>query len=357
MKKTEELLQISNKNALVEVNKELVEKFLNGPTRYVFGRTIWIYELAQKLRIDYCTDSKVQHNGEAYSGIPLCILDEIPKNSVLLNAALGSYNTVAIILQEKGFKSISLYDLFNYDIKYIFNIFKGVKENFTENIDRYESVYNGLNDNISKKTFEDLVLYKLTINQKFMDGYLSRPYEQYFESFLGLKDGEVFVDCGGFGGETTEIFIKNCPKYKKIYLFEPSDEIEKAKLLLNGHCDIDFIKKGVWDKAETLKFNLSGTSSAISDKGEIVIHTAALDETVSEKVTFIKMDIEGAELPALKGAERIIKRDRPKLAISVYHKHDDWWRIFDYVKSIAPDYKVYLRHYTAGPCETVMFFI
>ena len=69
------------------------------------------------------------------------------------------------------------------------------------------------------------------------------------------------------------------------------------------------------------------------------------------------MDIEGWEMNALKGAEKLIATSKPKLAICVYHKHNDIIELYEYIKSINSDYKVYLRHYTEGVVETVMYFI
>ena len=69
------------------------------------------------------------------------------------------------------------------------------------------------------------------------------------------------------------------------------------------------------------------------------------------------MDIEGAESYALEGAKEIIKQYRPKLAISVYHKKDDFWKIPMQILAIDGDYSIYLRHYTEAHAETVMFFI
>jgi hypothetical protein len=69
------------------------------------------------------------------------------------------------------------------------------------------------------------------------------------------------------------------------------------------------------------------------------------------------MDIEGAEQQALTGSESLIKEQKPKLAICVYHQGNDFRIIFNTVKKMNSDYKVYIRHYTEGVVETVMFFI
>jgi hypothetical protein len=74
-------------------------------------------------------------------------------------------------------------------------------------------------------------------------------------------------------------------------------------------------------------------------------------------VTFIKMDIEGSECNALAGAHETICRCHPRLAVAVYHHAGDLWRIPQLVLATRDDYSLYLRHYTEGVVETVMFFI
>jgi len=97
-------------------------------------------------------------------------------------------------------------------------------------------------------------------------------------------------------------------------------------------------------------------SAVTSGAGEDVPVTT-LDLAVAEPVSLIKMDLEGWEMKALAGGERHIRQDRPKLAIAVYHSASDFRDVWRYARSIHPDYKVYLRHYTQGWSETVMFFV
>lgn len=82
-----------------------------------------------------------------------------------------------------------------------------------------------------------------------------------------------------------------------------------------------------------------------------------MDSLIEEKVSFVKMDIEGAEAIALKGAKNHILNDHPKLAICCYHKPEDLWKIPEQVMAIRNDYRLYLRHYTDGLHESVMYFI
>ena len=95
--------------------------------------------------------------------------------------------------------------------------------------------------------------------------------------------------------------------------------------------------------------------SRIDENGEDEVEVRALDEVVDGKVTFIKMDIEGAELQALFGAEKTIKKYKPKLAICIYHRLEDILEIPAYIHSIVPEYKFYIRHYSFSTSETVLY--
>ncbi len=100
-----------------------------------------------------------------------------------------------------------------------------------------------------------------------------------------------------------------------------------------------------------------GSSSKVCSNGVNVIEVDKLDNMIKTPVSFIKMDIEGAEGDAIEGAQETIRKYHPKLALSVYHKADDLWKIPEQIFSIRKDYKIYLRHYTEGFAETVMYFV
>lgn len=76
-----------------------------------------------------------------------------------------------------------------------------------------------------------------------------------------------------------------------------------------------------------------------------------------DKISFIKLDIEGAELRSLQGAGRIILRNRPRLAVCLYHKKEDYWKISCYLKSLVPEYRLYIRHYSNYSAETVLYAV
>lgn len=95
------------------------------------------------------------------------------------------------------------------------------------------------------------------------------------------------------------------------------------------------------DSNGKLYFNSNSSCSKISNEGDIAVDVIKLDDffKTHEKPTFIKMDIEGAELAALRGCADTIREYKPKLAICVYHKPEDIFEIPEYILSLNPDYK------------------
>jgi len=127
---------------------------------------------------------------------------------------------------------------------------------------------------------------------------------------------------------------------------------------------IHIIEAPVWNKSDvSLSYDDRGPASQVGEPGKYdgTIKTISIDDLVAKyhlvSVDFIKMDIEGAEMSALKGAEETIKRFKPKLAISVYHKPDDMIVIPEYIRSLNAGYKFYLDYYTIVGHEIVLYAI
>lgn len=223
---------------------------------------------------------------------------------------------------------------------------------------------------IMSKYYSDEIEQQLRENyfhdrQIFNLGRIYRQFnkKQYFDlEYLIFEDRENFVDCGVLDGETSLNFLEICGnRVNKIWMFEPDKKnAQKVRRNFEGRrIDYEIIEKGVWSSAATLKFNALGNGCAgIDENGEDYIETVRLDDALAEcQPTFIKMDIEGAELEALKGAEQVIKRCRPKLAISVYHKREDINEIPELLLTYHHDYKFYLRHYSLMSSETILYAI
>lgn len=360
-KETDKIIEIYNQYKPMPRNIELARQFMQSKVRYIFGRTRYAKPICNSVKIDFVVDDFTPA-GTLFEGAKVIKLKDVPKDAVVLNCILdGACTDIHNKIIDAGINSvISISDLF-YEFPDEFEIphvMSDTREKFLNNKSRFQNVFDNLSDELSQKVFHDVLCFRLTGQYNFLSDYKFRLNEQYFENFLNLQEGEVFVDCGGFDGGTSDEFIKNYPQFKKIYFFEPDEEnFKQAKKKLNNNPKIEFIQKCISAKDEFLHFNSCGDVSAICQYGESNIKATSLDDFIKNSVSFIKMDLEGWELKALEGAKEHIKNDSPKLAISAYHRADDFYTIFEYIKSINPGYKVYLRHYTQGISETVMYFV
>ncbi len=233
-----------------------------------------------------------------------------------------------------------------------------------ESENEIEFVRSKLSDKKSVETFDKLLEYRVTNNRELIREIYERNHEQYFpnnEILIPDKD-EVFVDAGAYDGGTSIAFARWCKNnYQSIYLVEPDAVLFDAMKLIIKRSLLSntvFVNKGVYSKSGKVAFyddNVSGSSSIV-DYGEDTIEVDTIDNILQGKrVSFIKMDIEGAEREALEGASFSITQYHPKLAISVYHKNEDLWSIPNYLMTKYPFYKFYLRHYTEITTETVLY--
>lgn len=179
----------------------------------------------------------------------------------------------------------------------------------------------------------------------------------YFDTgIVELKPGDSFIDGGAYIGDTVDEALSRA-EIKKIWAYEPDEQnyhllAQKYGKQTNITCKC----AGLWSDNGVLSFNSVGNiGSSIKEGGSVRIQTIALDKDIDEEVNFIKLDIEGAEIEALTGAEQLIKKYRPKLAICVYHKQEDLWKIPLLIKKMVPEYHIYLRHQSDYFYDTVMF--
>ena len=221
-------------------------------------------------------------------------------------------------------------------------------------------------DEVKKRLMEEIGISEKNIRMGIFDWRYNQG--QYFD-FFEPKENEVFVDCGCFDGSTCYNFAGWCGHkgFDHIYSFEADPKnYEKSKEILAplGKCDLfpygtADVSKKVYFAAEAFE-----TSCIISKeeaerrnfKGVEQIETRALDDVLcGKRITFIKMDIEGAEYEALIGARKLIMENRPRMAISVYHKFEDFVTLANLVLEMHPDYKISFRHYGFDELETVMY--
>ena len=259
-------------------------------------------------------------------------------------------------LEEGTFQEIPLiaYDKFTFDEHIKTKIVITSKPNYYEMLDQ-----------LHESGIQDDSIIDGTFLWDVIEG------KQYFDlSELPHTDAESFVDVGCLDGLSSVTFHKWSGKYSDVcYCFEPDRRnLKKTENNLKkfGVENYELFDKGVWDSSKELYFDANGTGQAHFEKynegdkkeGLVKLPVVSIDEALAGKnVTFIKMDIEGSELMALRGAEKTVREQKPKLAICVYHKPSDIVDIPSYVLNVRSDYKLYFRHYADTECETVMYAI
>ena len=194
--------------------------------------------------------------------------------------------------------------------------------------------------------------------------YLNREISGvYFDMpFLTYEENEFFVDAGCYDLETTMLLKERCPNLAKVYAFEPDETNYKnclQKKQLYNLSQVELYNCGTWSEKGLLHFKANSTAaSKIVSDGDSSVQVVAIDDVIgNDKVTFIKMDVEGAELQSLKGAKNTIITNKPKLAICIYHKPEDMITIPLYIKSLVNEYKLYVRHLGNAAWETVLYAV
>ena len=233
----------------------------------------------------------------------------------------------------------------------------------TPEISRIVTLYGLLNDEKSRRVFKAALKFKLTEDYTYLLEVKDDVKKQYFDEVVKFSDEEVFVDCGGYTGDTIEAFLKAVDnKFKHIYSFEPDERnfkiLTKYVEGLEQKDKIKAINAGVYYKSSV--FYLQGEEMAIACTNEATdrkVEVCAIDDVVKFAPTYIKMDIETFETYALLGAMESIARYKPKLAISIYHKFDDLWNIPLLLKQWVSEYDLYIRHYECYQAETVVYAI
>lgn len=221
----------------------------------------------------------------------------------------------------------------------------------------FDRAYNILWDEKSKSDFTDVLNFKISGRTDYLFRSMYEK-ERLYEDILHLGDREVIVDLGAYDGDTIREFLSATGgKYKRIYAFEP-DERNFRKLTAKTE-NLDRIERynlGAWDKKETLFFAKKGGRNSRKAEQGIPVSFDSVDNVIKDEVTFIKMDIEGAESRALDGARETIKKYLPKLYVCAYHRNEDMYALPLKIKDLDSRYKVYFRHHPYIPAWESNFY-
>ncbi len=218
-----------------------------------------------------------------------------------------------------------------------------------------EKVYALLADDISKITFENILRFKLSGKLEFL--IKAESCRQDVFSLINLGADESFLDLGAFTGDTVEEFLNNTVGYRYITAVEPDKRnfrklTQNTNEIKNIHC----INAAVSDKVGEI-FITANHGRGNSGAGKLIKVDSVTVDSISQNTppTFIKMDVEGNELNAIKGMVETLSEFKPKLHIACYHTPYDLFEIPLKILEINPEYKLYMRHHPCFPAWDVNY--
>jgi FkbM family methyltransferase len=225
--------------------------------------------------------------------------------------------------------------------------------------------FSWLEDEVSRREYVSQVRWRLWLDF----AALASPdkQEQYFpEDIFRLRPDEVLADCGAFDGDTLAAFLRRTGEaFGQITALEPDPaNFQKMSARVAQYSPairrkIRLEQVGAADFSGSLRFDGDGSlSSAANPEGALEVPCVTLDELLRDTPpTYIKMDIEGGEPEALRGAREIIRQSAPLLAVSAYHKPNHLWRIPELIRSLRADYRLYLRPHNEECWDTVCYAV
>lgn len=313
--------------------------------------------------IGFFDDDKTRW-GEKYCEKDIFSEEQFLKIGQKTNIIISSIYVGQILerLQNKGFKKVFTVKSWllqnNIDVLELYKY-----KNNTEYLNKLDKLIEYFKDDLSKQYF---ILIKKTIQEQKAVVNISDLYcreKQYFLNCFSEKlNGLVFVDAGAYTGDTVQEMIGKNIEPGAVYCFEANKK-NYSRLIQNKaiHEKIKNIyieNYALWNTDTELKVKGENFNSKVCKEGEFSVKAITLDKYFeNKKIGFIKMDIEGAEQKALSGGMKVIKRDRPILAISIYHTIEDIIEIpFLFLENLS-NYYFFVRHHSYTYSETILYGI
>lgn len=226
-------------------------------------------------------------------------------------------------------------------------------ERYKDNINK---AYKLFEDDLSKKVFiNTLKLYYTGKLEFLLDNYSDK--DEVFNNIVLLGDNENYLDLGAYRGDTIDEFLNYSGKnYSSITALDPDAKtFKKLKLYAENLENTRLYQYGIWNKPDVLMFENNGGRNSFINKNTnknkcVEIQVTSIDTIMSDlEVSYIKMDVEGAEFEAINGGIQTIKKYSPKMNIAVYHHCEDMFMLPLLINEINPEYKFYLRQHPYIP--------
>lgn len=219
-----------------------------------------------------------------------------------------------------------------------------------------QSVRARLADELSVKTFDNVISFKLSGKPRYLFECETSEYEA--DGIIKLGENAVIADFGAYNGDTVQKYAALYPRYARIVAVEPDKRNfrklgENTAELRNVTCVNALVSDAV---GESLVDGAGGRGVHEAEKGA-GIRSVSVDELFGDTgADFLKFDVEGNELAALRGAARTIKKYRPAMLVSCYHRSEDLFSLPEEIMSVREDYKIYLRKLPGLPAWDMQYY-
>jgi FkbM family methyltransferase len=284
----------------------------------------------------------------------------------LAGSALG-HTVFASLLSDCGVERADLVEILaELGLGAVYQSPRDMRERTIARQPEWRELRRALADDASRATLDAALMLRLTYDRRALREAITGPEDEYFSvhsntSTFRLRDDEIVADCGAYIGSTVRKAIAATDgRFRAIHAFEPDRksyaELEKLRAMrMRG---IVLHNAAVGESSGSIRFLETGTMGShvdmngAGDGGDTPI--VALDDVMDE-VTFIKMDLEGYEQKALRGAARLLRECRPRMAITAYHYADDLLDLWKLFEELAPGYELRLRHHSSYYYDTIYY--
>lgn len=350
---------------IISLKSEEVGEICRDRSNYIFGasdsgKKLLHSLMAEGVSVNGIWDNDVLKQEKMIEGVPVISFDRLKKEKDF-NLFLGS----AYAMQEAE----RIDSLINVVVYQIGRSKEDLKEQFLPDASKFPIFIErcGQNkkiyaDDLSCRVSDAIIDYAVNCNGMATQNVVSTEEHYLIKEVLEkLADNAVFVDCGAFTGEFPIALTKRGIPFEKCYCFEMEEEncrtAERNMLKMGLSDQVEVVHGGIAEQNGYLYFESDGASSRLVDhETNGKVRVMSIDSYFyDKKIDFVKMDIEGAEMGALKGGINTIKRDRPILAISVYHSLEDRMNIPVYLFEQLENYSFYLRQHSIWFAETVLY--